>query len=133
MPVFSVKDIGRCFSRSCSGLMARQLFVRDNAQMDAMDLKTLAQFCLLGDPSVHPVAEQSATSIPGGVTKADMDRYFRAERRQKMKSGWQIPCGEQIYCFQTSSIGQIVPRDKSHIGRHRQKCRAQRGSTVYGL
>ena len=67
-----------------AALMARQLFVRDNAQMDAMDLKTLAQFCLLGDPSVHPVAEQSATSIPGGVTKADMDRYFRAERRQKM-------------------------------------------------
>lgn len=68
-----------------AALMARQLFVRDTAQMDAMDLKTLAQFCLLGDPSVHPIAEGNATGVPAGEAIADADRYFRAERRQKMR------------------------------------------------
>ena len=65
--------------------MARQLFVRDNAQMDPFNLKTLAQYCLLGDPSVHPIAAETATGIPPGVAKSDSDRSFRAERRHKMK------------------------------------------------
>jgi len=68
-----------------AALMARQLFVWDNAQMDPFNLKTLAQYCLLGDPSVHPIIVQSATGVPTGVAKADSDRFFRAERRQKMK------------------------------------------------
>ena len=68
-----------------AALMARQLFVRDNAQTDPINLKTLAQYCLLGDPSVHPVAVQSATGIPTDVAKAEAERFFRAERRQKMK------------------------------------------------
>jgi hypothetical protein len=66
-------------------LMARQQFVENTAQMDAMDLKTLAQFYLLGDPSVHPIAESKATKIPTDVPTADAERFFRAERRQKMK------------------------------------------------
>jgi hypothetical protein len=68
-----------------AALLARQQFVERTAQMDPFDLKTLAQFCLLGDPSVHPVAEQSATGVPAGVATADADRFFRAERREKLK------------------------------------------------
>lgn len=68
-----------------AALMARQLFVRDNTQMDPFNLKTLAQYCLLGDPSIHPISVQSPTSVPTGVSKTDSDRFFRAERRQKMK------------------------------------------------
>ena len=66
-------------------LMARQQFVGRNAQMDAVDLKTLAQFYLLGDPSIHPIEEPSATVIPTDVATADAERFFRTERRQKMK------------------------------------------------
>ena len=66
-------------------LMARQLFVRDNTQMDPFNLKTLAQYCLIGDPSIHPVSVQSATNVPTSVSITDSDRFFRAERRQKMK------------------------------------------------
>jgi hypothetical protein len=68
-----------------AALMARQLFVRDNAQTDPINLKTLAQYCLLGDPSLHPIAVESATEIPTDVPKAEAERFFRAERRQKMK------------------------------------------------
>jgi hypothetical protein len=79
LKVFEGASIGH------AALMARQLFVRDNTQMDPFNLKTLAQYCLLGDPSLHPIAVQSATGVPTGVAKAESDRFFRAERRQKMK------------------------------------------------
>jgi hypothetical protein len=68
-----------------AALMARQQFVGRNAQMDAVDLKTLAQFYLLGDPSIHPIDEPSATVVPTDVAPADAERFFRAERREKMK------------------------------------------------
>lgn len=68
-----------------AALMARQQFVGRNAQMDAVDLKTLAQFYLLGDPSIHPIDEPSATVVPTDVAAADAERFFRAERREKMK------------------------------------------------
>ncbi|MDZ4819917.1 MAG: hypothetical protein SGJ20_13185 [Planctomycetota bacterium] len=66
-------------------LLARQQFVEHTSQMDPFDLKTLAQFCLLGDPSVHPVDVPSAGDIPKGVAKTDAERFFRAERRSKLR------------------------------------------------
>ena len=68
-----------------AALLARQQFVRGTAQMDPIDLKTLAQFCLLGDPSVHAVAEVGITGVPRGVAGGDAARFFRAERRAKLK------------------------------------------------
>jgi hypothetical protein len=68
-----------------AALLARQQFVEHTAQMDPIDLKTLAQFCLLGDPSVHPVAAPTAGDIPRGVSRVDAERFFRAERRNKLR------------------------------------------------
>jgi hypothetical protein len=68
-----------------AALLARQQFVERTAQMDPFDLKTLAQFCLLGDPSVHPVAQPSATGVPKTVAASDAERFFRAERRAKLR------------------------------------------------
>jgi hypothetical protein len=68
-----------------AALLARQQFVERTAQMDPVDLKTLAQFCLLGDPSLHPVDEPSATGVPTGTATNDAERFFRAERRDKLK------------------------------------------------
>jgi hypothetical protein len=34
---------------------------------------------------VHPIAEAEATKIPTDVPTAEAERFFRAERRQKMK------------------------------------------------
>ena len=45
-----------------------------------MDLKTLGQFNLLGDPSIHPVQIVSPTGVPKGV---DVDKSKREERRQR--------------------------------------------------
>ena len=38
-----------------AALKARQDFVTEVADLDPVDMKTLAQFVLLGDPSIHPV------------------------------------------------------------------------------
>ena len=42
-------------------LEARQQFAQSTPQLDPYDLKTLMQFNLLGDPSLHPVAVPSAS------------------------------------------------------------------------
>jgi len=52
--------------------------------MDPVDLKTLAQFCLLGDPSLHPVLRSTPTTVPKGVDTSQAERFFRAERRAKL-------------------------------------------------
>lgn len=68
-----------------AALAARQQFVQGTAQMDPIDLKTLAQFCLLGDPSVHPVVRNTPTTVPKGMVSSQAERFFRAERRAKMQ------------------------------------------------
>jgi hypothetical protein len=46
-------------------LEARQRFVREAGSLDPSDLKTLVQFDLLGDPSVHPVQLDAAPPAKG--------------------------------------------------------------------
>jgi hypothetical protein len=52
-----------------AALTARQQFVQGQAFLDPTDIKTLAQFDLLGDPSVHTFAVTSGVphSLPAGV------------------------------------------------------------------
>ncbi len=48
-----------------AALIARQRFVQQGAPMDPYELKTLTQFNLMGDPSIHPVATPAIG--PGGT------------------------------------------------------------------
>ncbi len=68
-----------------AALAARQQFVENVAQMDPIDLKTLAQFYLLGDPSLHPVLRTTPTTVPKGMVRDQAERFFRAERRAKLE------------------------------------------------
>ena len=47
-----------------AALTARQRFVQGQSFLDPTDLKTLAQFDLLGDPSLHPIAAASSLVAP---------------------------------------------------------------------
>ena len=47
-------------SQGRATLEAQQRFARAGTDLDPVDLKTLAQFMLLGDPSVHPVAKTAS-------------------------------------------------------------------------
>lgn len=68
-----------------AALIARQKFVAQTGELDAADLKTLAQFNLLGDPSLHPAAVESATAVPKGVDAAAANRQMRKARRAKLR------------------------------------------------
>src|SRR5688572_27704841 len=66
-------------------LQARQQFVEQCDQADPVDLKTLAQFCLYGDPSVVPVMNNAPMETPKGVNEDVVVRAERHERREKLR------------------------------------------------
>jgi hypothetical protein len=66
-------------------LMARQRFVEQVGELDPFDLKTLAQFSLLGDPSAHPARLPTATEVPKGIAATDAERAQRRARRAKLR------------------------------------------------
>jgi hypothetical protein len=69
-----------------AALRARQRYVREIVDLDPTDLKTLAQFTLLGDPSVHPV-RTAAPPIAGTAADDEVgNRQRRRERRAKLAS-----------------------------------------------
>jgi len=67
-----------------AALLARQRFVQQTAELDPVDLKTLAQFNLLGDPALHPAIVPSATGVPRGDNAEESIRQARRERRAKL-------------------------------------------------
>ena len=70
-------------------LMARQRFVQQTRELDPTDLKTLAQFSLLGDPSPHPARVPSATGVPQGLAALEVQRLQRRERRAELRAAGQ--------------------------------------------
>ena len=80
LEVFAGASLGR------AALRARQRYVREIVDLDPTDLKTLAQFTLLGDPSVHPV-RTDAPSLPDKAAGDEHGlRQRRRERRAKLAS-----------------------------------------------
>jgi hypothetical protein len=69
-----------------AALVARQRFVQQTSELDPADLKTLAQFSLLGDPSIHPAKLDTPTSVPRGMEVAVVHRRQRQERREKLRA-----------------------------------------------
>jgi hypothetical protein len=77
-----------------AALEARQEFAGGTAELDPVDLKTLAQYSLLGDPSIHPVTidtPHTALGKPRGLVvakalfKAAADAgVARADRRRQL-------------------------------------------------
>jgi hypothetical protein len=68
-----------------AALIARQKFVEQVGELDPVDLKTLGQFNLLGDPSIHPVVIVSPTAVPKGVDVEKSNRDERQQRRAKLR------------------------------------------------
>ena len=69
-----------------AALMARQRFVQQVNELDPVDLKTLAQFSLLGDPAAHPARRPSATVVPKGAAGDEAMRVQRRDRRAKLRA-----------------------------------------------
>jgi hypothetical protein len=82
--VLSGASLGR------AALEARQQFAQGAASLDPVDLKTLAQMNLLGDPSIHPVARStphvvvSAKAMRGMAQDTANAGVARADRRRQL-------------------------------------------------
>ena len=72
-------------SLGLAALKAQQRYVQQVNELDPIDLKTLAQFYLLGDPSVQPVRINSAIRVPPATAPAVSKRSVRAARRANAK------------------------------------------------
>lgn len=79
-------SLGRAF------LEARLGYLRLQSVVDPYDEKTLAQFVLLGDPSIHPFAEAAPAAKGMAMAQsAESAVAARAQRRVRlMKSGMQL-------------------------------------------
>lgn len=73
-----------------AALLARQRFVQQTGELDPIDLKTLGQFNLLGDPSIHPAVITSATRVPKDVDIHESSRMERRARRAKMRAEGEL-------------------------------------------
>src|SRR5262249_10242509 len=73
-----------------AALLARQRFIQQTAELDPVDLKTLGQFNLLGDPSVQPAKITSATNVPKGIDTEQSNRLERRARREKMREEGEL-------------------------------------------
>ena len=73
-----------------AALVARQQFIRQTAELDPVDLKTLGQFSLLGDPSIHPAKVESATLVPKGTDVEASARVDRRARRAKLRANGRL-------------------------------------------
>lgn len=69
-----------------AALLARQRFVQQTGELDPVDLKTLAQFNLLGDPSITPAIVESPTGVPKGADAEASRRVLRRQRRAKLRA-----------------------------------------------
>ncbi len=61
---FFFKSVLAGASTGRATLQARQEYVMKHSMLDPMDLKTIAQFNLLGDPSIHPVHSETNEEVP---------------------------------------------------------------------
>lgn len=89
-------------SLGLAALQARQDFIKACTVMDAADLKTLAQFNLLGDPSIHPVMETKAKASAKGVSskgkaKPKLDTGNVQRREALRKQGLRVAASTPVW------------------------------------
>lgn len=76
---YFVRNVQKGASLGRAALEARQEFVRKNAPLDPVDLKTLLQFYLLGEASIHPVKTNASSK-----KKTKKKRATRRKARAKV-------------------------------------------------
>jgi hypothetical protein len=92
-------------------LMARQEYVKVVQQMDPIDLKTLAQFCIYGDPSIHPVLKAEAPKA-GAARTVEAERFRRSERRAKLKQTGDFLQATKPTAAKPEAKLRIAPKEK---------------------
>ena len=76
-PVLPRRGARRRVPRSRALLQARQRFAQEHGELDPVDLKTLVQFDLLGDPSITPVQVPVPKSAPTAMRATSVGAGLR--------------------------------------------------------
>ncbi len=97
-----------------AALEARQRFAAGAAELDPVDLKTLAQFVLLGDPSIHPVAPPPAPTGAADSLPVATPGSARTERRRRL-----LVHGRRIQATQAAAVPTVAvpPRAVRSLAR----------------
>ncbi len=90
-----------------AALEARQKFARHTPKLDPVDLKTLAQFNLLGDPSIHPALAVAAVEAVGATPKA-VSKSLSVARTDRRRTLFER--GVEIVA--TQLVAQIATKTK---------------------
>jgi hypothetical protein len=98
-------------------LQARQEFMRKSAPIDPIDLKTIAQFYLLGDPSIHPVkpaARRRATGksglVPGLDPRGREQRRKQLEKKATVIAATKATVGSHADCAPSKDMEETLAR-----------------------
>lgn len=117
---FYLKYLFEGASSGRAALQARQDFVESEPQLGPVDLKTLVQFNLFGDPSITPVAVPTphtalaTTKAHRGMSADSLDRTVeRADRRQQLatKGLWLAknqPVASRVTSIKPSGAVQAI-------------------------
>jgi hypothetical protein len=112
---FFLKHILHGASLGRAALQARQDFVRSTATLDPTDLKTLAQFSLLGDPSITPVATPAPPVAPALHAKAFAVTAARVDRRRNLAlSG--LALSQTVSATRKTTTAKPGPNVKKALG-----------------
>jgi hypothetical protein len=69
-----------------AGLEARQSYIARSSPLDPVELKTVAQFLVLGDPSIHPVAPVMTAAEPKAMPRVSIPRSELAAKGRRIAS-----------------------------------------------
>jgi peptidase C25-like protein len=105
--VLAGASVGRAF------LEARQEFAQSAPELDPVDLKTLAQFTLLGDPSIHPVATPAPFALRQPKRRAAAASAARVERQARRKQ--LMLKGDTIGRTQAAAVRQSAVRTAGRV------------------
>jgi hypothetical protein len=105
---FFLRSVFKGASLGRAALEARQRFIEASPELDPVDLKTLAQFNLYGDPSITPVAVPSAQTRTTRSAKAGFEAAATARadvRRQLLNKGLWLAKNHPVAAERTATRG----------------------------
>lgn len=103
---FFLRSVFKGASLGRAALEARQRFIESSPELDPVDLKTLAQFNLYGDPSITPVAVPGTQTRSTRSAKAELEAAAatRADvRRQLLNKGLWLAENHPVAVERTST------------------------------
>ena len=108
-------------------LNARLRYVQASLPTDPVDLKTLAQFLLLGDPSLHPVVptlSQTAAAMPHGMATAtavaiavDQSGSEKSRRQASKREAEEIETSHPVSDTAIAVPADVQPKMQEYIDR----------------